>query len=579
MKADPPRRSLLLVTSLVVAIAHALPASAANWPAARSGDALEVLSRPDPRLVRRIQRMLIELGLYRGVVDGRAERATDAAVRAFQARIGVEPDGRISDELAARLTREVGRQALSRRLDRARRTEINSARRALLSSRATRRFAVAVPDASPGATRSAQDPEPCFRRPSARCLLAEAVDSASHVSNDELRNWAFGEIVVVQARAGLIDEALATLQRIGDPRLTLVGLRDIAEAQAAAGRTGEAFETARIIPDRLRRAEALGGITAAQIRRGGDAAPALREMARQVNEIDDPLKRVALHARAAVLAARARAPDSARRHVAAAERLARTRLNAASRQTALRHVAMALTELKQPGRAISLMDGTGDATALMPVLVQVASAQAWNGDAAKALVTVRRIGQRRYRAAALAAIAVAEADRGRVGTALQIIDRARHTAERVRASYARSYALSRVALAVLDIAKDAAGRGLDKAEAIAGEIGNEQLRATVLWSVAAGRRRVGDGREADRVTALAEQSTAGVRSPLSRVWLLGDVVERQAALGQVIDARRAFEQGLAIGRHIDAAWARARAVTRLASALTSLNEADRNQRD
>lgn len=50
-----------------------------------------------------IQRMLSDIGLYSGRIDGKIGRETKSAIRQFQRMIGVEPTGALSLELASRL--------------------------------------------------------------------------------------------------------------------------------------------------------------------------------------------------------------------------------------------------------------------------------------------------------------------------------------------------------------------------------------------------------------------------------------------------------------------------------------------
>ena len=83
------------------------------------------------------------------------------------------------------------------------------------------------------------------------CLLSEALESAKAIGKAELRDWALGEILIAEARAGLGERAMETTSRINDPRLVMVALRDIAEAQAAGGNPEEALAAADIIPTTL----------------------------------------------------------------------------------------------------------------------------------------------------------------------------------------------------------------------------------------------------------------------------------------------------------------------------------------
>jgi hypothetical protein len=79
--------------------------------------------------------------------------------------------------------------------------------------------------------------------------LGEAGESAMAVTDTPRRDWAFAEVLAVQTRAGLSDEALVTLRRIEDPRRILRALRDIALDYARRGDYATALSAASRIPD------------------------------------------------------------------------------------------------------------------------------------------------------------------------------------------------------------------------------------------------------------------------------------------------------------------------------------------
>ena len=235
-------------------------------------------SRYDP-LVERIQKALSNANLYRGRADGRMNDATEQAIRQYQKSVGRKVDGRVSEDLAGHI--ETGQKVgvLLKKLERTREENSAAARRALIGNPATRALIEAKPDETADPTR---DFSACFQNPTASCLLAESSESAKAVFKDELRDWALGELLVVQARAGLADSAMTSARRIGDPRLIMVALRDIAEAMAKAGRVSDAFEAAAIIPDPEKQAEAFAAIATALLRCDGAAVSTSLE---RLNEV------------------------------------------------------------------------------------------------------------------------------------------------------------------------------------------------------------------------------------------------------------------------------------------------------
>ena len=86
---------------------------------------------PASPLVLLAQQLLAELELYRGPVDGRFNDEVEGAVRTFQRRSGMVPDGRIDESLVSRL--EFAGQAgrLVGRLDDLRSQQQQRARKAL----------------------------------------------------------------------------------------------------------------------------------------------------------------------------------------------------------------------------------------------------------------------------------------------------------------------------------------------------------------------------------------------------------------------------------------------------------------
>lgn len=73
-----------LVTNVPARAQNVAPAPAAGVPAAG-----------ETELILRTQQLLLEIGQYDGPVDGRMSEATAAAIKRFQDRRGLEPDGKV----------------------------------------------------------------------------------------------------------------------------------------------------------------------------------------------------------------------------------------------------------------------------------------------------------------------------------------------------------------------------------------------------------------------------------------------------------------------------------------------------
>jgi len=514
--------------------------------------------------VEQVQRVLADMGLYLGPIDGHLNDETRAAIRVYQEGAGLKVDGKISRELWDLMNNAQRVRALLRRLDKARKTGRSKARQALLSHPATRDL-VDVPNrerADP--TRNA---ETCFNEPTVRCLLAEASESAKAVFRSELRDWALGEILVAEARAGLTENAMQTVRRIRDPRLIMVALRDIAEAEAASGRANEARAAADIIPDHDKQADALAAIADIQVQRKefDHAQATVARLLEMVEELEPAVRRVALRSRAAVILAWSGDQDGAKRHMDAAETEARGDLATQAQATALRYVASALADMARPSDAMSVLAGRSSISERTSALVSTAEAQVRAGDAAAALATADSIETVRFKAAVLGRIAQVQAQAGDRDGAEATIKLALAAIDDISSAFARSYAISRVALAMVSAGDGPAA--FAKATDTAKQIEDGRLRAQTLWSIAAERRRLRDATGASATETEAETATELIVSRLSRVWMFSDIALVHARHARPDDAEQAFHRALDIARNLENAWSRSRALARLAVIL------------
>ncbi len=578
-RTAPPRekpfsiRPWAAVFMALAMLGLSMPASAArptgDFPAAR-----EQRGGLPSKLILRVQKALAELGLYQGPQDGRLDFATKSAVQAYQRGSGIKDDGRITEELVENLENSLQIRVLLRRLDKVRIENMSVARQALLSHPATRDLVTGPKEETADPTR---DNTQCLETPTVRCLLNEALESSKAVFKPELRDWALGEILVAQARAGLGEAAMETAGRIRDPRLIVVALRDIAEAQAASGFSGKALSAAEIIPDPVKQAEALAAIADIQVNRGdGIVAHGTAEHLLQfLDKIEDSLTQVSLKARAAVILARAGDGPQAQEILTEAEAFARKTIHGKDRSVALRHVAKALAETEHLVRALTILSDVPEDSNRTPVLITTATQQALAGDAAAALVTADTIESVRYRAVVLGRIALAQADAGDLEAAEVTLEMALAAIQKIKLPFARSYAVSRVSVSMagigkLDDAKAKAPAIFEKATKTAQGIDDNRLRAHTLWTIAAEQVRAGLEDRAGETRKLAEQATAEIKSTLSRVWMFSEIASVHAQQGEDEAAWEAFDHGHRVAQAIDNPWGRARAFGRLAATLIEL---------
>lgn len=578
----------LFCLAVFAGLALAPPPASAPVLAAREGPDSSVLdgeAKPlDLALVRKVQTALATIGLYSGFIDGKLNQNLVAAIRRYQQQAGLRITGRITDQLLDHLERSLKVSRLLRDLDNTRRKGMDKAREALLAHPATRDLIedappALPPDAPPATGDATRDSAICLNAPKVRCLLVEAFESAKAVIKRDLRDWAMGEILTAQARAGLVAQAMETTRRIQDPRLVMVALRDIAQAQARAGREEEALAAAEIIPEERTQVEALAVIADTQVRHGfmeaaQGTAGLLYRMARHLRT---PADQVTFATRAAVTLYRAGAGERAEAALHLARATAEEKVPHGAKVSAWRQVAGALADLDRLDDALELADQVARHSDKAAVLIATAQSAIRAGRLQTAMDLAYGIEAERYRIPVLGAIAVARARSGDRDGADSVIDEAFADAEAIALPFARSYAISRLVLALSDMARikdqptDVLAKRFARARDAAEGIKDARLHAQVLYEIASQQRRAGLPDDESAASERRAIAVAGeIPSALSRVWVHGDVATRHARAGEEMLARRAFDRALAEARRIEDSSARARAMAKMAQTLLDL---------
>ncbi|MCD6073373.1 MAG: hypothetical protein K0Q70_256 [Rhodospirillales bacterium] len=521
-------------------------------------------------LVRHIQESLARMGFYSGETDGRMNEGLRDAVEAYQRAMGRTADGKITKELAEHMETQDRVGNMLQKLESARDERIAAARRSLMEREETRKL---LKDEN---EREIADPTRdatgCFAAPNERCLLTEAVESAKAIFKPELRDWAYGEILVSQAKAGMIDEAISTVRRIGDARLIIVALRDISRALAQQDRIKESREVAELIPDLGKRLEAMSAVVEIMIvkDRKQDAQQTAEAIIKEARGLDDMLKRITVDAQMAAAIARAGNDKRALtvlNDLQAIIRNPKSFNSAGERGVAMRHIAQAYAEMGEPTRALALLgdvSGNDDRTA---VLLSVSKAQAKAGQSDDALTTAGRIETDRYKAVALGRVAAEMARRGEEEKAFALVGYALRLTRSIDLPYARSYAAGQIALSLVEIGGRYGEKAFSRAIEASKSMENDQLRAYVLWSVANGQSRMAMKADAEATTEMANRATRQMISSFDQVWMLADVAAERIAAGEGELARVAIDRGLIVAKGITDASGRARALARLAAAL------------
>jgi len=568
------RRAAIGVAVLPGIVAAVLLWTAAPALAARGDipDVRENLFGNQNELIRRAQDSLQRMRIYRGPIDGRKSKRLTDAIKIYQRSIGREATGEITKDLVDNMGTQNKVGSMLGRLQDVRKAKIDAARKALLGGDATKGFI------DEKAKREVADPtrdaSACFQDPSERCLLHEAVESAKSVFKLELRDWAYGEILVAQAKAGLLAEAVSTVRRIGDARLIIVALRDIARAQARAGRIEESLETTKIIPTVFKRLEAL--ISVAEIQQEKNDKEGARKTARQAIQIaaglERPLQQVTVLTQMAVILARAGDVTGSNAAIGSAEQIIKGEDGAPAmgeieRGAAQRHLASAYAQIGSPDQALQLLENVSGDYDRVAVLMSVARAQANSGETDAALDTAGRIDTDRYQAVMIGKIAAEIARQGETDKAFALIRYALSKTENIDLPYAKSYATGQIVLSLIDINEKLKDGAFKRTIETAERIENDRLRAYALWSIARAQSRQGFEADSRDTAALARRATDKIGSSLSRVWMLSDIAAETMRAGNKKQARRSFDHALSIAKTIDNGWGRARALARLASAL------------
>ncbi len=529
-------------------------------------------SKVSDSIVERVQRGLAAIGLYTGPINGRQNEQTEQAIVVYQRRNDMVEDGLASEKLAIHLETAFNVKTLLNRLEKSREQNIERARQSLRDHAATRHLVEG--ERPTDVANAARNAAPCFQDPTARCLLDEAAESAKAIPKNNMRDWALGELLAAQARAGMVDGAMDTVGRIEDPRLIMVALREIAEAQASAGRADDALAATAIIPDAEKRLEALAAIAAIHARRRDTEATvrAVDELVAALGPAVTHTQRVSYMARLATILAETGEIAAADDMLGEATQLAHLGQTTNERAAALRYIATAEAERGRPAQALAILeevDPNGDRT---PVLIAAARALARDGNAGRALETAEGIGAARYQAVVLCAIASVHLGAGEGAAARNLVRRAEAMTQSIEFPYARAFALSRIALTLAEMGRREGTAFFQEAATIAQTISDVQLRAQVLWSLAAERRRAGDAGGATETEALAEAASEDIKSALTRVWLFSDVARSHLDIGERDSAWLAFRRALYTSEGIDNAWARARALSKVAGTLIQFTD-------
>ena len=515
-------------------------------------------------LVRQIQLRLAEIGLYGGRIGGVMSAETAEAIRTFQRFANLPVDGKPSHELLDTLTSAAGEaQHLLLRLDRAQKDQIEQARGDLEQAFGpdwAQQARAVVTGAKPDLEALKARAESCYQAPEPACLIVEAEHAAESVEKDNLRDWALSEVIQAQARIGQADQALRVARAINDPRSVIAALSGIAVALARAGRIEEALAAAQQVPDATLRDKALRAVAEGQLAAG---RPDFAEVT--VSLIEAP------HERLPTLVATAHAylahgyGDVAHGLAMEAERLADSITAELFREWALSEMASLMAAVGEGAKANIMIARIGSAKNRVQALCDIVIAELRSGREKRARqtleiaqTTLSAISRPAERQQARACLAASHA-------ALKEFDDALKQARGIEFGYMHSFVLARIVLAM------ARSHQMVEALRLIDSIQDMKLRINAYVTMSRIARENGDEDSATRLSNEATTLARGLTNPLDKAFVLADLASSQAAGGDGATGRATLGEAVDVAAKITDPWARARALSKAASALVVIN--------
>ncbi len=526
-------------------------------------------------LISRIQAALGSLGLYKGPVTGVMNDQTDAAIRRYQKSKQLTETGIADDAMARELETTVNVNNLLTRLEKVRKEGKKAARDALLNNPETRDLV--ENNAADAVADPTRDTAACFSDPTVQCLLREALENAKTVPRDNMRNWAYSDILVSQARAGLTAAARDTVRHISDPRMILQALGKIAASEALSGNAENAIAAVEGIPDQAVRLETYANMVLTMAEGGhDDGVLHLVDHLRNLTHNIEFTVKVSSHlAKASQSLFFVNERDMALILLEEIKEKANSpNLTPDHRNTSLRHVADTLASAGYVEEAVKLLERISDTDERLPVLMSAARAEALDGEPEAALVMAGAIDALRYRALVLATIAEGYARTGDDEYARLMLTESRRATENISLPFARDYARSRLALAKVAASNylgDDDGAMYEDSKILALSIEDPRLAAYTIWKLMFLKYGSSNDIPEDEIS-IALASTERILSPSGRVWLLAELVEEQIHLGYTKSAWDVFNRAMLRAVSITNAWGKSRALSRLALSLIHLQE-------
>jgi len=545
---------------------------AASWTFCANAAKLDDLPAPQGRTelyglnspVTQVQNLLKTLGRYHGRIDGFMGSDLERAIRLYEKEHGLTQTGRVSHELIIHLD-HVGRiRALINRLEDVRHNRREAARQALLSDPRTRNL---LQQKDRKAADPTLDQSRCLKKPDSTCLLRAAVETSRAIYENDMRDWALGEILAAQVSVGQEEDALKTAARIKDSRLIIAALTNIAKTHARDGKIEEALSSLDLIPLTERRLSVL--LEIAGFYRNKNRLIDLDQVLHNIVAGADGLGSVKESLSIQINAARLLASVDKKRALNVLNQLSQQVVIATQdgvQNSLMRQIADTIAKIGYPEQALQAIEKLPDDNTRIPVLMAASRSFAHLSRFDEAKKTIKQIHAKRYRSVALSDLATTLWEGRQQIEALDLLEQAVVIAKKVHLPFARNFALSHIAHSLIKIVTTTQEpQHAERALNVLHHISDARLKARGLWNLAHATRQSRVQIDQAQYDKTATSAMQAVKSSFSRAWILGDLVEYYQGIGDQTQAKRAFNLGLNTVKKLKNPWARSRALAKFAT--------------
>ena len=516
-------------------------------------------------LVRQIQLRLAELGFYRGLIGGVMSTETSEAIRNFERYANIPINGKATTKLLDHLAAATSDASkLLIRLDKAQTKQIRKARLALekaFGSNWVEKTKALVVEIQPDHQKLQSDARRCYIVLVPACLIVEAEKAAQLVKRDSLRDWALSDVIQAKASLGDVDEALSVVKILSDPRSMIAALGSIAVSLSDVGKVEDALSAAQLVPDEILRDKVFRAVVEGYISVGR------LDLAREtVSMIEAP------HVRLPALVATGYSYltynniKAANELVFEAEEMAKNIGSKLFFEWALSEIAGLLAAIGNNSRADHTIDRISLPKNKVKALCDMVAAYI---ESDKLPLAYQNFKAARFafsnipnlldQQQARACLAISNAKLG-------VFDKAIKEAKKIELGFTHSFVLSRI------VAELSSSGRLEEAENLAQTIPEMKIRIRALISIRDDSAYFGYSKEASRLGSKAINFARNMSNSLDKVFILTDIALSECIVGNLKSSELVVREATNIAVNIKDPWARARALSRVSSALVIINK-------